>query len=112
MFVTIVNASKLVVRVCNGPSCIKACNVASVAKTIEKTGGVEVGFTKCMSWCKNSANVKLIEEGMAASRASAGISVQGMNAIEQQHKCFFNVNADSDAKRVGTAIKNHISRLK
>ena len=108
LVVTVVSSNKLVIRVCNGPSCIKACNVASIAKTIEKTGGgVEVGFTKCMSWCKYSANVKLVPDGIAASRAAAGIAVQGMSALETQKKCFFNVNTEADAKRVGAAIKNH-----
>ena len=63
-------------------------------------GAIDVGFTRCMGWCKKGPNVKIIPEGSAT-----GIEIDGMTDAELADKTFHDVSSDEVAIKLAAAVK-------
>jgi len=74
----------------------------SLATTLDAAveGAIDVGFTRCMGWCKKGPNVKVIPEGSAV-----GIEVDGMTDAERDDKTFHGVSSDAVAIKLAAAVK-------
>lgn len=100
-------AAKLIIRVCDGPSCTSSRPALALATTIDTAAGgaIDVGFTRCLGWCKKGPNVKVIPEG-----AVDGVAIKGMDEVELTAKCFHGVSTDEAAVKLATSVAAFIEK--
>jgi len=103
----VTDGAKLIVRVCDGPSCSGFAKPMEIATCLDDSanGVLDVSFMRCTGWCKRGINVKVVPEG-----AAEGIKIAGMTAIEDAAKCFHAINTPEEASRVALSVLEHMSK--
>ena len=107
LLIVVADAAKLVVRVCDGPSCSGFAKPMEIGKSLDDSanGVLDVSFMRCTGWCKKGVNVKVIPEG-----AAEGIKIAGMTDVESAAKCFHAINTPEEASRVALSVLEHMSK--
>ena len=100
-------SNKLVLRVCDGPSCNPqgSYDVYKYLKNNELDSGFDVALGQCINACKRSCNVAVVPKG-----DFSGCVVPGMSQYEISKRCFAQVNSIEQMDRVISLVKDFAAK--